>query len=388
MKITGVTAYVLEELLGDKAFGWSQWVTDRRQTALCLISTDEGIEGVGEALSTSGPARIVASIISDSFAPLIMGRDPFDSAVIWDFLYNRSRDQGMKGLPIAALSAIDIALWDIKGKALGLPVYKLMGGAYRNKARVYATGLYEPQHVPSVAEALVAEALGYKKDGFSAMKLKIGYGIDTDMRYVKAVREAIGEDITLMVDANHAYNAAEAVRLAQAMEEYDVYWFEEPVPPEDIDGYLEVKQKSRILITGGECEFTRYGFRELITRRAVDILQPDLCATGGFTEMMKILAMASAWNVAVIPHVWGTSVGLAASLQLFAVLPHFPERRYPAEPFFEYDRSPHPFRDAVTREKFVMRDGYLDIPDRPGLGVTLDMDFVREHATSVKLEKG
>jgi D-galactarolactone cycloisomerase len=380
MKITGVTAYVLEETLGDKAFGWSQWVTDRRQTALCVVSTDEGIQGVGEALSTGCPAKIVAGIITDAFAPLIIGKDPFDNAVIWDFLYNRSRDQGMKGLPISALSAIDIALWDIKGKALGLPVYKLLGGAYRDRAQVYATGLYQPQHVPSVEDALVAEALGYRKDGFAAMKLKVGYGIDTDMRYVRAVREAIGEDITLMVDANHAYNAAEAIRLARAMEEYDVYWFEEPVPPEDIDGYVEVKQKSGILITGGECEFTRYGFRELITRRAVDILQPDLCATGGFTEMMKIVAMASAWNVAVIPHVWGTNVGLAASLQLFAALPRFPERRCPAEPFFEYDRSPHPFRDEVTREKFVMKDGYLDIPRRPGLGITLDMDFVRERA--------
>jgi len=133
------------------------------------------------------------------------------------------------------------------------------------------------------------------------------------------------------------------------------------------------------MFTGGECEFTRYGFRELITRRVVDILQPDLCATGGFTEMMRIAAMASAWNVPVIPHVWGTNVGLAASLQLFAALPHFPERRFPAEPFFEYDRSPHPFRDRVTHEKFIMKDGYLDIPGRPGLGITLDLDFVRKY---------
>ena len=152
------------------------------------------------------------------------------------------------------------------------------------------------------------------------------------------------------------------------------------MPPEDIDGYIEVKQKSNILIAGGECEYTRYGFRELITRRAVDILQPDLCAVGGFTEMMKIVAMASAWNVPLIPHVWGTNVGLAASLQFFAALPHFPERRYPADPFFEYDRSPHPLRDGVTQEKFVMKDSYLDIPSRPGLGVTLDMDFVKKHA--------
>jgi len=379
MKITSVTTYVLEGLLGNKAFGWSLWITDRRQAALCVVSTDEGIEGVGEAFYIGGPAKIVASMISDACAPLIIGKDPFDTAIIWDFLYNRTRDQGMKGLPISALSAIDIALWDIKGKALGLPVCKLLGGAYRDKAHVYATGLYEPQNVPSIKDALIEEALGYKKDGFSAMKLKVGYGVETDMRYVRAVREAIGDDIVLMVDANHAYNATEAIRLAREMERYNVYWFEEPVPPEDIDGYIEVKQKSNILIAGGECEFTRYGFRELITRRAVDILQPDLCAAGGFTEMIRIVAMASAWNVPIMPHVWGTNVGLAASLQLFAVLPHFPERRFPAEPFFEYDRSPHPLRDGVTQEKFIMKEGYLDIPQRPGLGITLDMDFVRRY---------
>ncbi len=380
MKITGVETYILQGLLEDKAFGWSQRVTDRRQTALCMVSTDEGIQGLGEAFYYGGPAKIVANLISDGYAPLLIGKDPFDNGVIWDFLYNWTRDQGMKGLPISALSAIDIALWDIKGKALGLPVYKLLGGPYRNKAHVYATGLYEPQNVPSIEDALVEEALGYKKDGFFAMKLKVGYGIEKDMRYVKAVREAIGNDIVLMVDANHAYNAAEAIRLAKKMEKYDVYWFEEPVPPEDIDGYIEVKQKSNILIAGGEDEFTRYGFRELITRRAVDILQPDLCAAGGFTEMMKITAMASAWNVPVIPHVWGTNVGLAASLQFFAALPHFPERRYPAEPFFEYDCSPHPLRDGVTQERFEMKDGYLDIPQRPGLGIALDMDFVKRHA--------
>ena len=380
MKITGVETYILQGLLQDKAFGWSQRVTDRRQTALCVVSTDDGIQGLGEAFYYATPAKIVAHLISDGYAPLLIGRDPLDNAVIWDFLYNWTRDQGMKGLPISALSAIDIALWDIKGKALGLPVYKLLGGAYRNKAHVYATGLYQPQNVPSIEDALAEEALGYKEDGFFAMKLKVGYGIETDMRYVKAVREAIGNDIVLMVDANHAYNAVEAIRLAKEMEKYDVYWLEEPVPPEDIEGYIEVKQKSNILIAGGEDEFTRYGFRELIARRAVDILQPDLCAAGGFTEMMNIVAMASAWNVPLAPHVWGTNVGLAASLQLFAVLPHFPERRYPADPFFEYDRSPHPLREGVTEERFEMSDGYLDIPQRPGLGVSLDMDFVRKHA--------
>lgn len=212
------------------------------------------------------------------------------------------------------------------------------------------------------------------------MCFKVGYDLETDVRYVRAVRKAIGDDLYLMVDANHAYNASEAIRLARRIEPFDIYWFEEPVPPEDIEGYLEVKRNTDILIAGGECEYTRYGFRELINRRAVDVLQPDLCATGGFSEMLKIVSMASAANLPVIPHVWGTNVGLAASLQFFAALPHFPERCFPAEPFFEYDRSPNPLRDGVTVEQFAMQDGYLPIPDRPGLGVTLDMDFVRAYA--------
>jgi D-galactarolactone cycloisomerase len=380
MKITGITTHVLRATLGDKSFGWSQRVTGGRQTAICVVSTDEGIEGVGEAFYFGGPARVAATVMADVFGPLVTGRDPFDNGVIWDSLYNWTRDQGMKGVTISALSAIDVALWDIKGKALGLPVYKLLGGAYRTRARVYATGLYEPQGVPSVEEALAEEALGYQRAGFAGMKLKVGYGLETDARYVKAVRDAIGDDVYLMVDANHAYNASEAIRLARTIERFKIHWFEEPVPPEDLDGYLEVKRNTSMLIAGGECEYTRYGFRELINRRAVDILQPDLCAAGGYTEMMKILAMASAANLPVLPHVWGTNVGLAASLQLFAALPHFPERRFPAEPFFEYDRSANPLRDGVTREKFAMEDGYLPIPDRPGLGVTLDAEFLEAHA--------
>lgn len=299
-----------------------------------------------------------------------------DTSVIWDHVYNWTRDQGQKGLTISAISALDIALWDIKGKALGEPVYRLLGGAYRNRARAYATGLYEPQGVASISAALVDEALGYQEKGFGAMKLKVGYGLDTDLGYVQALRDALGDDMVLMVDANHAYNAREAIGLARELAAFDVHWLEEPVPPEDLDGYVEVRASSDILIAGGECEYTRYGFRELINRRAVDILQPDLCAAGGFTEVMKIVAMASAANLPVIPHVWGTNVGFAAALQLFAAIPHFPERRFPAEPLFETDRSSHPFRDGVTHEQFSLEDGYFEIPDRPGLGITLNTEFV------------
>jgi D-galactarolactone cycloisomerase len=380
MRITGVKTYVLQAMLAERGFGWSQRVTDRRQAAISVVSTDAGIQGLGEAFYFGGPAGIAASIIDDAFGPLLVGADPFDTSVIWDRLYNWTRDQGQKGVTVSALSAIDLALWDLKGRSVGLPVHKLLGGAYRHRARVYATGLYEPQGVASVVAALEEEARGYKAAGFGGMKLKVGYGLETDLSYVAAVRRAIGDELCLMLDANHAYNAGEAIRLARAVEPYRITWFEEPVPPEDIDGYVEVKRQSPIPIAGGECEYTRYGFRELIGRRAVDILQPDLCACGGFSEMLKIIGMASAANLPVVPHVWGTNVGLAAALQLFAGLPHFPERRFAAEPFFEYDRSPHPLRDGVTKERFLMKDGYLEIPDRPGLGVTLDMDFVQRHA--------
>ena len=379
MKITGIKTYALQTTLDDYAFGWSQRVGNSRQTAICVVETDAGVEGYGEAFYFGGPSTIVALMMEQACGPFIVGMDPFDTSVIWDRLYNLMRDQGQKGVPISAISAIDIALWDIKGKALGLPVYKLLGGAYRTKAKVYATGLYEPQGVPSVVDALVEEAVGYKEQGFGGMKLKIGYDLKTDVEYVRAIREAIGPDLALMVDANHGYNATEAIKLARAMEPFDITWFEEPVPPEDIDGYVEIKRNTGIPIAGGECEYTRYGFRELIHRRAVDVLQPDLCATGGFTEMRNIVAMASAANLPVIPHVWGTSVGLAASLQCYAALPHFPERRFPAEPWFEYDRSPNPLRETSV-EKFTMEDGYLPIPDRPGLGITLNMDFIKQFA--------
>ncbi|MFB3817945.1 MAG: mandelate racemase/muconate lactonizing enzyme family protein [Candidatus Methylomirabilales bacterium] len=378
MKITGVQAYALRGLLKDGGFGWSLRVTDRRESAICVIETDTGLQGVGEALYI-GPARLVAQVIGELFGPLLLGQDPLETSVLWDRMYDLSRDGGQKGLPIAAISALDIALWDLKGKALGLPVYTLLGGAYRRRARVYATGLYEPQQVPDVEQALVAEALGYKAAGFPGMKLKVGYGVERDTALVRAIRRAIGDDLALMIDANHAYSAPEALRLARAIGPERIYWFEEPVPPEDLDGYVELRRSAGIPIAGGECEYTRYGFRELINRRAVDILQPDLGAAGGFSELQKILAMASAANLPVMPHVWGTNVGLAAALQLFAALPHFPERRFPAEPFFELDQSPHPFRCRTTREQFPMRDGYVAIPDRPGLGITLDLDGVRAH---------
>ncbi|WP_025771796.1 mandelate racemase/muconate lactonizing enzyme family protein [Thioalkalivibrio sp. HK1] len=380
MRIDKVSGIVLEGDIAGAGFGWSQRTTSSRQAALAVVESDNGLSGVGEAFYFGGPARIAAGLIEGALAPLIIGEDPLDTRVLWDRMYNLTRDQGQKGVVLSAISAIDIALWDLKGKALGLPVYKLLGGGYRRRARCYATGLYEPLGASNAAKALAEEAQGYVAQGFGGMKLKVGYGIERDLEYIAAVRDAIGPDTYLMVDANHGYNVNEALRLIRRFEGFDIHWFEEPVVPEDVDGYREIKSRSEVAIAGGECEYTRYGFRHLIDRRAVDILQPDLCAAGGFSELMNIIALASAAHLPLIPHVWGTNIGLAASLQLHATIPHLPERRFPDEPWFELDRSAHPFRDRVSVERFVPDKGYLDIPDRPGIGITLDEEFIAAHA--------
>jgi len=375
MKITRVETIVLDAELGKDAFGFSFNTSDRRQSCIVVVHTDEGITGLGEAFFVSGPAKIVALFIEEALAPRLVGKDPTETGVLWHHLYNKTRDQGMRGLIISAISAIDLALHDIKGKALNVSVSNLLGGRFRERAKAYATGLYEPLHTDDVQAALVEEGKGYRDRGFAGMKLKIGYGIETDSRYVRALREAIGDDIKLMVDANHAYTAPEAAQLLPILEEHNVHWFEEPVVPEDLDGYAELRGRSQVLIAGGECGYTRFGFKEIIDRRAMDILQPDLCAVGGFTEMMAIAAMANAANLPLYPHVWGTNIGLAASLQAYAALPHTPERRYPLEPLFELDQSPSPIRDGVSDESFEFENGYVDVPDRPGIGVTLNRDF-------------
>jgi len=376
MKVTDVKVYPLVQPLDIKSFAFSQTWVSTRQTTIVIISTDEGIEGYGEAF---GPALSLARIIETYCAPKVLGQNPFNTEAIWDSIYRPYRHNGQKGLLCEALSAVDIALWDIKGKATGQPVYNLLGGAFRDRAHAYATGLYRPMAEDPKA-ALVEEALGYKEAGFFAMKYKMGtISMEEDLETLGAIRDAIGWETTLMVDANCAYDAADAIWLAREMEEMEIYWFEEPLPPEDLDGYVELKNSTSIRIAAGECEMTRFGFKELIARRCVDILQPDVGICGGFTEFQKIVAMASAWNTQIVPHVWGTNIAIAAALHCYAAIPHIPGKINPPEPFFEFDRSANPLRDGATHEKFVAVDSYIDIPKTPGLGVTVDKEFLEAH---------
>jgi D-galactarolactone cycloisomerase len=259
----------------------------------------------------------------------------------------------------------------LKGRHLGVSVQRLIGGPLRNRVEAYATGFYRKRGGDPFSY-LVEEAHQRIAAGFGAIKLKLGFGLDDDVRLCGAVRRAIGPQTRIMVDANHAYDAVAAIQLGRQIEPFDIAWFEEPVPPEDLAGYREVKAALGIPIAGGEAEFTRWGFRPLITERLVDILQPDLCAAGGLSEAKKIADMANAFGVRVNPHVWGTGVALAASLQLIACLPHNPPGLHPIEPLLEFDQSEHPVRMAVLAEPIVQKDGWVNIPDRPGIGVEID----------------
>lgn len=270
-----------------------------------------------------------------------------------------------------ALSAVDIALWDLKGKAFGVAVSRLLGGRFRERVQAYATGLYSRPQADFAAE-LVEEARGYVAEGFRAVKLKVGLDPASDLHHARAVRGAIGPDVDLMVDANHAYDAATAIRLGREFERLDVCWFEEPVIPENLEAYAAVAHALDVPIAGGEAEFNRFGFRRLLEARAVDIVQPDLTATGSFTECQRIAALVGAHGVRFLPHVWGSAVGLAAALQFVAALPPATAALRPLEPLFELDRTPNRFRDELAVEPFRHAAGWLAIPDRPGLGITID----------------
>jgi D-galactarolactone cycloisomerase len=384
MKIERIRTYHLRaELSPAEAFAYSQARVGFRTAMLVEIVADDGRSGWGEAYGPPAPSK---TIIDELYAPRLIGRDPMDTTVIWEELYASTRDYGRGGFPVAAISAVDIALWDLKGIALGEPVAKLLGGVFRTQLTAYATGLYR-HDVADHAAALAAEARGHATDGFRAMKLKVGFGVEEDARNARAVREAIGRECRLAVDANHAYDAMTAIRLGRLIEPLDIAWFEEPVPPEDLDGYLQVKRALTMPISGGEAEYARFGFRDLVARRCVDILQPDICACGGFTEALRIGALANTWGVTVYPHVWGSAVGLHASMQWAASLPPNPFAFVPGELWFELDRTANPFREGLAAEPLKRAGAIIEVPQRPGLGLELDRAVLERYAVTTGEKK-
>lgn len=367
-KIADVKAHVLEAPLSEP-FWWSFNRADTRAGCIVEIIAEDGTTGWGECF---GPARLNAAVI-EAYRAVLIGEDALATERLWQTLYNQFRDQGQKGLMITALSGVDIALWDLKGRHFEAPVHRLMGGPLRSDVAAYATGTYRRGQGDPL-DYIVEEVAGYAREGFTAVKLKIGFGVDEDVTLIEAVREALGPNVGLMLDANHGFDVIEAVELGNRVADLDIGWFEEPVVPDDLASYREVRDRQPIPVAGGECEFTRWGFREVLTRRAIDILQPDTCAAGGLSECKKIADMATAFGVRYVPHVWGTGIGLAAALQLLAVLPHTPPRHTPLEPMLEFDRSEHPFRQAVLGAEIEHDGGIVRVPDAPGLGIDIDRE--------------
>ncbi len=328
------------------------------------VTTDSGLEGIGITYHEVG-GEATCALINRNMAPKLIGRDPLQTEAIWQEFFHYLRGVGRKGLMYCALSAVDIALWDLKGKITGLPLYKLLGGN-RTKVPVYSSGGWTSYS----DEELVEEMKGMVARGFKTIKFKVGYeggrNPRRDVQRVRKVREAVGPDINLLVDANNCFDAATAVQLANNIREYDIMLFEEPVFADDIPGLARFKRGTDIPLATGEHEYTKFGVRDLLINDAADIVQVDGARIGGYTEMLKCAAMTEAWNVKFAPHAMEN-----IHLHLAAAIPNalFLERLL----MFE-DITAKVFKDAP-----VPVDGYMEVPDLPGLGLELDMDFIREH---------
>ncbi len=388
MKIAKVTSHVLQYELPE-ILGYSQQYYSKRTAHLVRVDTNEGVTGWGECFGPGNIAIANKSIVERVIQPLILGDDPLDRDVIWHKVYNLLRDHGQKGMPLQALSGIDIALWDIAGKIAGLPIHKLIGGSHRTDVPTYGYGMMlRPEEPQDIAVRFKEEAISLQEMGFSAIKMKVGVGSKKDISLVQSVRDGIGDNLCLMVDANHCYTTSEAFHVGHALEELDVYWFEEPVAPEDLKGYRELREGLRINIAGGEAEYNRWGWLNLLESRGLDIAQPEVCALGGITEYLRVLALCHAHFTPVVNHVWGSAIALATNLQLLASIPPLPGGLHPWEPMLEFDTTDNRFLEELLRtplrikEQVKKNGGRVAIPTGPGLGVEPDLDFIRRHEIS------
>ena len=386
MKISSIKSHVLRYEL-DKELGYSQQYYKHRTAHLVEIETDEGITGWGECFGPGNIALANKYIVEKVIQPLIIGEDPINKEYIWHKVYNLLRDSGQKGMPIQALSGIDIALWDILAKKAKLPLYQLLGGKTNNKIPVYGYGMMlQKKSVEELCELFKKEANQIKEKKFKAMKMKVGLGPKEDLMLVSAVREAIGNNFKLMVDANHAYNRNDALYVGKGLDEMEIYWFEEPVAPEDYDGYKELKEKLKTNIAGGEAEFTKYGWNQLIKNNCIDIAQPEVCGLGGITEYLKVSALAQSNFIPIVNHVWGSALSVAVNLHLLTSLPDMPGGLFPAKSMLEFDTTEkNIFITELAEEKFSIfdqvknEDGFASPLENIGIGINPKKEFIKEY---------
>lgn len=344
--------------------------------AILRIETDDGLVGWGEGKNAAGSAGTYAALVhmlNHEIAPRLIGRDPADIVQIWEMLYNGVRHEtaaaqghampklSRRGLSVAAISAVDIALWDILGKSLGQPVWRLLGGRKADRMPAYASGGWAP--VDKIGEQLQSYITA---SGFRAVKMRVG-AMDgaphISAARVKAARATLGPDIQLMVDAHGTYTVGDAKRFIQLVSDCDLTWFEEPVIADDKVGMAEVRSSGPVPIATGESEATRFAFRDLAVLKSADIFQPDPAFCGGITETMRIGAIASAFNLRLAPHLWAGAPCFFAGLHVCAASP--------ASFVIEYSLGANPMIHHLVEDDVSVKDGMIEIPDRPGLGFTI-----------------
>ena len=382
MKITKITSHVLGYDLPE-TLGYSQQYYKKRTSHIVEVETDEGVTGWGECFGPGNIAFANKGIVEKVIQPMVLGMQALDRDVIWHKVYNLMRDHGQKGMPLQALSGVDIALWDIAGKAANLPLYKMIGGAHRDKVEVYGYGMMlRPENINSLISRFKEESAEIKEMGFKALKMKVGVGPRDDIKLIEAVRGGIGDNFRFMVDANHGYTTHDALYVGRAMEEFSPYWFEEPVAPEDLDGYRELRAALKVNISGGEAEFNRWGWRKLLESRGLDIAQPEVCALGGISEYLRVLALCHSHFTPVVNHVWGSAIAVAVNLHLLAAMPPLPGGLFPWEPMLEFDTTDNRFIDDLLtvsldiKKQVKINNGTVSLPNGPGLGVTPKRDFL------------
>ena len=368
--IERIRTFHLEHSL-DKPFGFSQWFYDKRHSLIIEITDSSGAIGYGECY---GPASVIQTAIDKIYAPIVMGEDPLMNEVIWQKCWKGTLDFAVKGIMMGAISGIDMALFDLKGKLLNSNLSILMGGNVRRSLVGYATGMYfDHDSDANLIKNIITEAEGYIEAGFTALKIKIGKNTNFDKALIKEMRESF-PNIQLMADANHGYDINEAIVIGRHLEENNYLWFEEPLSPTQLDLYSLLSGKLDIAISAGESEQTRWGFQKMLASKAVTIIQPDMAYCGGPSEALKIRSIASSYGINTVPHCWGTQLNLACAAHFLSTSMVEPGRKEEPPLMLEIDHTPNPLRDEIFNKKVTITDGYVEIPDGHGLGVEVDLD--------------
>jgi len=351
-----------------------------RHFGLVFIDTDEGITGVGET-SVNFPHWAITerrATVEEGIRHLLVGEDPLRIEHLWQKMYHSLIRLGLlwgKGAIMSAIGGADIALWDIAGKALEVPVYQLLGGCVQDRIPLYATGF----SVEDPAQG----AMACVEAGYRAVKVRVGFDPTRDLASVETVRRAVGDEVDLLVDANMAWELREALRIAQALEPFDLYWLEEPLRADDVAGLAELARRTAIPLAAGENAFGREDVRPLLEAGALGYIMPDPTRAGGLTECKKICDLAWTWGVPYSPHHYGSDVGFAAALHLLASTPEEgpsdPEGPLGSKGYMLRDVSPTPLREDVLAEPLVIADGYAQVPSGPGLGIVLNEETIAHY---------